>query len=573
MLKNFSIYQGVIQLAWILPLWFFLTYKIPYFFLQLITLDSVYSMFDVIIPSLTRYHPQLLRETSFIDRYLYILFIWGSEWLIEIATYSLLPDILKIFIALLTLPEIEFYLINRKEVQVVFDIIREFANKISHKTLCQVCATVINWICRHALQLNPEISRKEIAAILKDSSYKNLTLFIKIVILTHILKTIEEKISFARPFLKLLYNRGSFLPLPSSWKYEDTLMDIENRKDKIRIIINQRQFKQFFNPETLHILEQLFWDPNEGTFWKEVDKKKVMWTILTSKLCAIYTACNLFYLWSPQRQYISLLLLTLSLILMDYHTWQVVLSDVSRALRIGWLLKGSYRARLRFIWMQSHRIVMKYFDFFFDFNIKLVACAYCYISPLAYHNYNGGYLLAAILATYGELINNSVFWWVVKQTKKKIKKYTRVFLPFLYDDAKHLQSKQSYPNNQTLILSLTFVYVVSIFLGDYTKFIVLTGSAILSNFPVLVFFFSFLGWFSNYNLIHLLKLFVLLYFYINFQRYNVIPETIINVNMIENYNVKQTPIDEFIAIEKKRHKHDTAVRRYHSEVVILDSYL
>ena len=274
MLENFSIYQGIIQLTWILPLWFFLSYKIPYFFLQLITLDSVYSMFDVITPSLTKYHPRLLRETSFIDRYLYIFFLWSSEWLIEVATYSLFPYWLRLSIALLTLPEIEFFLINQKQVQSIFNIIREFVHKISHKTLCQICATVLNWICSHALQLNPEISRKEIAAILKDSSYKNLVLFVKIVILTHILKTIEEKITFARPFLRLLYNRGSFLPIDPSWKYEDTLADIENRKDKIRVIINQRQFKQFFNPETLHILEQLFWDPNEGTLFRKMDTRK-----------------------------------------------------------------------------------------------------------------------------------------------------------------------------------------------------------------------------------------------------------------------------------------------------------
>ena len=219
--------------------------------------------------------------------------------------------------------------------------------------------------------------------------------------------------------------------------------------------------------------------------------------------------------------------------------------------------------------MQINRISLKYFDFFFDVSVKLLGCLYCLISPMR----NGNYLIATIIAIYGENLHNPVSWWVYKQSKKKIKKYTRIFLPFLYDDAKHLQSKQSYPNNQTLILSAIFVYVIGIFLTDWTRFIVLGGSAILSNFPWLILYFSICGAFSNYNLIHLLNLFWLLYIYINIQRYGTIPETIINVNMIENYNIKQTPIDEFIAIEKKKHRYDNAVRRYNSEIVIRDSYL
>jgi hypothetical protein len=347
-MKKVGLSSTIIQISSFLFLWSYLS-GLP-FLSKLFTLDSFYGAIDVLSPhfppvfrwlTFGRIESSLYwRDSSFIDRYLYYFFLMGVSLILNLLMNGQFIRQTEIILGFTCLP---IFLLGIIEIEMFARLsghVWSFIRKMARKTMCVTFAALVNKICQMTLDLHPNISRKEISVAIKETSFRDIYLFIRIVVVTQIIKTIEKKLSISAPFLRVMYNRGSFVEVDPSRKYEDPFADITNPKDKLRTIIMKRRFEQFCNPHILRLMEELYLSSNDDSLWKEGIRKLQYYSLLTSKFSAVYVLTYLFK--TPLSMSIF------SLLLLDKRKLHRIFIDMihqGRKIYYSWSLSRSLQYR------------------------------------------------------------------------------------------------------------------------------------------------------------------------------------------------------------------------------------
>jgi hypothetical protein len=461
---------------------------------QIITLDSVYSTVDFLVPVILellskgrrspegltwsqskmklmakQYVAAITPMSSFLDRYLVYIAYIGLSWMIQLLTYGTVPAEANLLGLLLPIPWIIRPILQTETFQTCRRQVLIVGRKLWRQLICLTFAAILNQMVVTIFDQHPHISRKEISAILKDSTYDHIDEFVKIFIVTHIFQHVQDKHQFTRPILRRLYNYGAVLETSLRARYEDPFSQITDPREKIRAIVMKRRFEQFYNPHILMILNKLYSERHGQLFDEFLNQQLNYGMELTALFCTLYTAASFF------RQ--PLLLLPISLLFAQ-----------------DWV----------------------------DAGVKVLGTGVGFILS----SYFGG----AVLCSFGTLLLiNRLTIWLWQQLTKKIRKYTWLIC-----------HNQSY--NREIIVSAVSLMVIAQSFPRLTGRLIIGLELTLIQHPWILGWFLVLGSLSDYATGHMIILALALYLGINLQDYRQVPSDIVTPNLIMSYRIDPNDI-------------------------------
>ena len=451
----------------------------PYRF---ITMDSVVSTIDFLSITLFEKPLSLYQETylPLSDRYLYYSLLYGLELLGNLFFAGLNPFPLLLFwgCSVLAVPFIARWMMNLVISNIhVFDRVRQrvytYCRKQTKRLLSLTFASILNLICETTLEMNPGITRREIATAFSESDYASVSLFIRVFIFTNIVATFESKGVRGKgmmTFLKTMYNAGQVLDVKS--KYTDPFPNIPDPANKIRAVLLSRQLDQFFNPYILMMLLQLYESKRQSKIAEILAQKVSYFEYLTTKFCAVYTAGTVIK--SP------LMMFGLSNVLLFYRS-------TGRS----------------------------YGNMLLDVSLRAFGLALTYLT--------GSYLLGAIICEYIELLYNRATLFTLKTLAKKLEKYYRLFVA----------NREYLPDILIPILCLTLLY--RFHLEPYIFLLFVGLGFTISHNRYLFGIIAISGYFSGYGLVHLLTLGTVIYTGISLREVDIFPEEYLEPTMVSSY--------------------------------------
>ncbi len=474
----------------------------------LITLDSVYSLCDIILFSLFRLLSYLLsfipflslsrrkdesskflcqsqlcwKNSSSIDRYLFYILIWGAFVIFDVLTWEYLHPIGAVTTVILSIPFILEYLQTLPPFVWYRSYIFSLFRRTYRTLICQIFAATLNKICEITLFRNPQISHREISSLISDFSTDHLVYFLKILILTNIFSQVEEHHPSLTSLLRNIYNRGMILDISPSHKYKDLFRHITDPRKKILTIIMTRRFDQFCNPYILLLLSKLYEESKSSFLSTSLTNFLISFSELTVICCAIYTACTLFsapWLVGP-----------LSLLFLNFNqTSDTLILD----------------------------LLMKVGAFF----LSLRGSVPYFVPPL--------------LSSYGILLYNPVSRWIYSEITRKLSSFSS----FL---------KRNLSCLEILLLMASFILLIRLLIPSPLPLFLLLGlTACLhhvtswlrdSNNMTPALFYDLLvicGFFSSYSWLHLLSIVLVLFWSVVLFDFFTNPSVLLDLEVITSY--------------------------------------
>lgn len=470
----------------------------------LITLDSVYSLCDIILFSLFRLlsfipflSPSRWKDessdivcrsqlcwtnSSSIDRYLFYILIWSAFLIFDVLTWGYLHFIGAATTVILSIPFVSEYLQTLSPFVRYRNYIFSLFRRTYRALICQIFASTLNKMCEITLFRNPQISHREISALISDFSTDHLVYFLKILILTNIFSQVEEHRPSLTSLLRKIYNRGMILDISPSHKYKDLFRHITDPRKKILTIIMTRRFDQFCNPYILLLLSKLYEESKSSFLSTSLTNFLISVSELTACCCAIYTACTLFsapWLVGP-----------LSLLFLNFN-------QTSDTLILDLLLKiGAF--------LLSLRGSVPYF-----------------VPPL--------------LSSYGILLYNPVSQWIYSEITRKLSSFS----PFL---------KRNLSCLETLLLMASFILLIRFLIPSPLPLAFLLGlTACLhhvtswphdTNHMTPALFYDVLvicGVFSSYSWLHLLSIIFVLFWSVVLFDFFTNPSILLDLEILTSY--------------------------------------
>lgn len=267
---------------------------------RFITMDSTISAADFISTLLFNKPLSLWQEIPLSSRYLLYTLLMGVEVLSYVFLAGHYHTAVFWLLYLLSLPPVAHYVVTTP--WFAFHRIQKrvfgYLWKQTKRVLCLIFAAIINLICEITLDVNPAISRKEIADTFVEADYNSVSLFIRIFVFTNIVATFESKGlpgNAMKGFLRTMFNAGQVLEVKSA--YTDPYPRIAEPADKIRAILTSRQLKQFYNPYVLSLLLQLYESSGDSRLSLLIKRKMMYLTDLTTRFCTIYTIATVTSSW------------------------------------------------------------------------------------------------------------------------------------------------------------------------------------------------------------------------------------------------------------------------------------
>jgi hypothetical protein len=169
----------------------------------------------------------------------------------------------------------------------IIDRIVDVVDVVKKHVLSYIVSWNINNLCFMTIKHDPMISIKEAAFLMKNQSLSDAKLLIKVFIITGIINNIRHKF-LHRHIIQYAYNQGKLIPLKC--KFEDIAPFINNKIDKIRRIVSTRDWKQFYNPQVLLDIADIYTENDEPAVLLDLLKK--VWNatkVHFSKTAALWT--------------------------------------------------------------------------------------------------------------------------------------------------------------------------------------------------------------------------------------------------------------------------------------------
>ena len=446
-----------------------------------VTMDSVTSMIDFLSMTLLDKPLALYQKTPLSDRYLYYTLLYGLELLgnLFFAGMDPFPFLLFWGCSILAVPCVSLWMMDLIiHGYHVFDRVKKrvytYCHKQTKRLLSLIFASILNLICETTLDMNPAITRKEIATTFSESDYASVSLFIRIFVFTNIVATFESKGMRGKgmtAFLKTMYNAGQVLEVKS--QYQDPFPNIPDPADKIRAVLLSRRLEQFFNPYVLMMLLQLYETKRSSKITEILSQKVRYFEYLTTKFCSVYTAGTVTK--SP------IIMFGLSNVLLFYR-------DVK---------------------------TRSYWGIALDVCLRSFGLLSTYLT--------GSYLLGSIICEYSELLYNRATIFTLRALGKKLEKYYRLFVA----------NREYLPDIVIPIGVLTCLYRFELEPYIFLLFVALGFSIARNRYIFGVIATS--GFFSSYGVMHLLGVGVTLYSGISLRDVDIFPEEYLDPKMVTSY--------------------------------------
>lgn len=204
-------------------------------------LDSVVGACQLLMPL-----PQ--HKSTWTDRYILYILLWTCTELSLVVLNQHGRAYIPRLISLAAWPHVCDYLMSRSIFVRCRDWVYRQAGKLAKKTLCLWMASTVNQSARTLLQFDPMISRKEMASLCTSVGSRELLLFVKTFILSHIFGTIRTSRPMLTPVLRAMYNRGMIAEWSRDYRYDDVYPELPSTLDKFRAVVTRRELRHLLNP-------------------------------------------------------------------------------------------------------------------------------------------------------------------------------------------------------------------------------------------------------------------------------------------------------------------------------------
>lgn len=414
-------------------------------------------------------------------RYLYYAILVLLEYVGYLLTAGQYSDVLFWTISFLGLPIIMTRGITSSLTGPLFERVQKrvfgYLWKQTKRLMCLSFASIVNIICEVTLDMNPSISRKEIADTFVESDYESVSLFLRIFVFTNIVASFETKGlagNAMKTFLRTLFNAGQVLEVKSH--YVDPFPSLTDPGSKLRAVLTSRQLKQFYNPYVLNLLLQLYEQNGDSRITKILKRKLQIFEYLSSRFCTVYTVATVTKHW-----------------LISGITSGVVLT-------------------------YSHNLASEPSgkrEFYRDLLLRTIGIGLMYGTSWI--------LIPIMICEYGEYLDNRAVLYMFRALLNKGRKYIRLFL----------SHRAVLPD---ILVPAASLAILHLFVTDPWLFSLVAGFGVaLSKHRVFAAILVGSGFFSSYAGWHLLAVSILIYVGYCLRDIDEFPEEYIAPDMISSY--------------------------------------
>tara|TARA_R100001163_G_C5064588_1_gene202251 strand:- start:1922 stop:3307 length:1386 start_codon:yes stop_codon:yes gene_type:complete len=416
---------------------------------RLFTQDSIFNSSRYLLHRLS--FPTELSSISPAAKYLLYLILSVVYYFIDVLTWFNYPkNYLYYLFTFITCPLLLDAFLQHQIW--ILEKLEETQKNILNYLTCVCLSNSLNHICVQCLNSNPRITARELDDVMAMQNLSYIWTFLKILLITTLIKYLESSKYVYGRILQILYDRGNLIEVP---EYQRSMMvnsEIKNPKQTISKIISQRKWHYFYDPNVLNLIIKVYQN-TQGSLLQDI--------IIRFRTSVL----QFFTLWTLYR-FIPIPFIALLFRLRDPYPKNLIIPAIDFALILAYPNKMVLIALFSEFCMYLDNGITR--NLIYQAKIKAPEL----ICLLFHQNKYNVYLALSV----------PVIWWL-----NRLNPYTMAVLPF--------------------ISKYNFIYLY-----------------------MLIF-----GFWSNYDIYHLICLVVMLYIKINLFDYRNVPGKNANLNVIKSY--------------------------------------
>ena len=287
-------------ISYITPLCFFLLPKEMVIcpFTWYLTIDNLNTSFEFIqriyTPKDTQVNKKYLYTVNTLERYTIYIFLTLAYWIFIGIFWNTFSKYLLWISAYFVLPVNINRIHNSKIVGKFKKKIVKFSYRLFEYCILNLTAYLLNSICKVSLSYDPMVTSSELQKFTTKENLVYLVDFVK-------LFSIRIGIQYLKYVNVIGLTIAERVFTFYSWKnnnllhqtFTDPLPQIQEPKEKIRILISNRMWNLFYNHHIIKILIHMYQDDNESKLIQKIKKYHSNISLQFGKLCTIYTLISI----------------------------------------------------------------------------------------------------------------------------------------------------------------------------------------------------------------------------------------------------------------------------------------
>lgn len=252
-----------------------------------IYINKLLKPFKILLPKIAISYEHKIK---LFDRYIYYVIISLTELILKCMSWNEYNWIIHNILLFTTQPLI------LSKIIIVFDefykLIYKQLNKLKVSIITGILSYVLNMICKSVLKIDSNINSIELKYVTKNilngDKLNDIINFIKILIITIIIKYVGQSKFIYGKFIQILYNYGALIKINDKYNTINKYDNYSNKERLIRIIRN-RDWDQLYNARTLNAILDIL-NSNESGEFMDIIKRNINYCNLQiSKFFALYT--------------------------------------------------------------------------------------------------------------------------------------------------------------------------------------------------------------------------------------------------------------------------------------------
>ena len=233
---------------------------------RLFTQDSIYSSSRYLLWRLS--FPTEPSKMSPYAKYLLYLVLTAFYYSLDILTWNNFPkEYLYYFITFVICPVVmDGFLDNQVW---ILETLEMSQKKILNYLTCVCLSSSLNHICVMSLGSNPKITARELDDVMAMQNLNYIWTFLKILLITTLIKYLERSKYVYGRILQILYDRGSLIEIPEYQRSMILNSQTADPRETVSKIVSRRKWHYFYDPNVLNMIIKIYQE-QEGSVLQEV---------------------------------------------------------------------------------------------------------------------------------------------------------------------------------------------------------------------------------------------------------------------------------------------------------------
>lgn len=264
-------------------------------------------------------------EISFLAKILFYCGVSGFYYVFNILTWNNFPNIyLYYFILFISSPLVlEWILLQQAS---LLEKLEEFQRSVVSYTTSMALAKTLNHICIQNLHSNPKITARELNEVFYMQNYNYIWIFLKILLVTSIIKYLKQSNIFWGRLVNFLYNSGQLIKIPNTHQSVVVDANVRDPRKVLSVIVSKRKWHYFYDPSVLNLVIRVYQD-QEGNLlqelWLQLQQQTLQFFSLMT-LSSLIPLPILSFLFRIKQEYpINLVIPVLDLVLYFFFPDQI----------------------------------------------------------------------------------------------------------------------------------------------------------------------------------------------------------------------------------------------------------